>query len=133
MAGQDEEIIARLRRAYDAFNREDFDAAVELAHPEVEFIRPGGQSPVRGADAMRAWMEPDAFEEQTIEPLEFRVEGNRVLVLQHARARGAGSGIDLNILSWAVWTLNDEALATRIEFYHHHQKAEALEAAGLSE
>jgi ketosteroid isomerase-like protein len=133
MPDRDEEIIARLRRAYDAFNREDFDAAIEIAHPEVEFIRPGGQSPVKGADAMRAWMEPDAFEEQFIEPLEFRVEGNKVLVYQHARARGAGSGIDLDIDSWAVWTLNDEGLVTRMEFYLYHQRAEALEATGIRE
>ncbi len=29
-----------LRRAHDAFNRRDFDALVELYHPEVE-LRPG--------------------------------------------------------------------------------------------
>ncbi len=133
MAGREEEIIARLRRAYDAFNRQDFDAAMEIVHPEVEFNRPGGQAPVSGADAMREWMEPDAFEEQTIEPVELTVEGNKVLVLQHARARGAGSGIDLDILSWAVWTLDDAGLATRVDSYLHHDKAEALEAAGLSE
>lgn len=133
MPNRDEELIARLRRAYDAFNREDFDAAIGFADPELEFIRPGGQSPVKGADAMREWMEPDAFEEQNIEPLEFTVEGNKVLVFQRARARGAGSGIDLDIDSWAVWTLNDEGLATRLEFYLNHQKAEAFEAAGIRE
>ena len=34
---------------------------------------------------------------------------------------------------WAVWTLNDDGLATRLEFYLDHQEAEALEAAGLPE
>jgi len=30
-----------------------------------------------------------------------------------------------------VWTLNDDGLATRLEFYLDNQEAEALEAAGL--
>jgi ketosteroid isomerase-like protein len=133
MADRDEEIIAGLRRIYEAFNRGDFDAAAEIAHPDIEFVRPGGQSSVRGVAALRAWMEPDAFDEQRVEPLDFRIRGNKVLVRQHAQARGAGSGIELDIGSWAVWTLDDEGLVMRLEFYLHHQEAEALEAAGLSE
>jgi len=133
MADRDEEIIAGLRRIYEAFNRGDFDAAAEIAHPDIEFVRPGGQSSVRGVAALRAWMEPDAFEEQRVEPLDFRVRGHKVLVRQHAQARGAGSDIELDIGSWAVWTLDDEGLVMRLEFYLHHQEAEALKAAGLSE
>jgi ketosteroid isomerase-like protein len=131
MADRDEEIIAGLRRIYEAFNRGDFEAALQTARPDIEFARPGGQSSVRGVAALRAWMEPDAFEEQRVEPLDFRVKGNKVLVRQHAKARGAGSGIELDIGSWAVWTLDDDGLVTRLEFYLHHQEAEALEAAGL--
>jgi ketosteroid isomerase-like protein len=131
MADRDQEIIASLRPVYEAFNRGDFDAAIEIAHPEIEFVRPGGQSSLRGADALRAWMEPDAFEEQAVEPLEFVVEGDKVLVRQHVRAQGAGSGIEIDIHSWAVWTLDDDGIATRLEFYLHHQEAEALQAVGL--
>ena len=83
MSDRDAENIRSLRRAHEAFSRGDFDAAMEIAHPEVEFIPPGGQSPIRGAKAFRAWMEPDALEEQRIEPLEFRTNGNRVLVRQN--------------------------------------------------
>ena len=133
MSERDQEIITRLRRSYGAFNRGDFDAAGELAHPEIEFIRPGGQSSLRGAEALRAWMEPDAFEEQVVEPLEFTVEGDKVLVRQHARARGAGSGIEIDIDSWAVWTVDDDGLITRLEFYLNHQETEARKAAGLPE
>jgi ketosteroid isomerase-like protein len=129
----DDEIIARLRRFYDAFNRDDFDSAMEIAHPEIEFVRPWGQPPLRGADALRAWMQPDAFEEQQLEPLEFSVNRNKVLVRSHAAGRGAGSGIDVDVDFWAVWTLDDDGLATRLEFYLDHQEADALEAAGLRE
>jgi len=131
MADREEEIVARLRRGYKAFSRGDFDAAIEMFHPECELTRAGGQPPVRGADAVRAWMEPEAFEKQEVEPLEFSVEGNKVLVRQHFRARGAGSGIETGIDSWVVWTLDDQGLVTRMEFFLHHEKAEALEAAGM--
>ncbi len=133
MADRDQEIVASLRRIYEAFNRGDFDAAIAVVHPEIEVVPVGGQSSLRGAEAVRAWMEPDAFDEQQIEPLEFSIQGNKVLVRQHTRARGAGSGIELDVEIWAVWTLNDDGLATRVEGYLPHQEAEALEAAGLSE
>ena len=133
MADRDEEIIAGLRRIYEAFNRGDFDAAGGIAHPDIEFVRPGGQSSVRGVAALREWMEPDAFEEQRVEPLDFRVRGNKVLVRQHARARGAGSGIELEFLGWAVWTFNEAGRPIRLEVYLDHQEAQALKAAGLEE
>jgi ketosteroid isomerase-like protein len=133
MDGRDAAMIDALRRGYEAFNRGDFDAAVEITHPEIEFVPPGGQASLRGAEALRAWMEPDAFEEQRIEPLELRVQGNKVLVRQHAQARGAGSGINLDMEAWAVWTFDDDLLAARVESYLPHQESEALEAAGLSE
>jgi hypothetical protein len=37
----------------------------------------------------------------------------------------------MNVNFWAVWTLNDDGLATRLEVYLSHQEAEALYAAGL--
>src|SRR2546423_2797928 len=107
MPDQDQEIPSSLRRSYEAYSRGDFDTAIEIAHPEIELVPPGGQSPLRGADAVRAWMEPDALANQRIEPIEFRVNGNKVLVRQHNRARGAGSGIELDFEIWAVWTLDD--------------------------
>jgi ketosteroid isomerase-like protein len=132
MGERDEEIVARLRRFYAAFNRGDFEAAMEVAHPAIEFVRPMGGLTL-GAEALRAWMRPDAFEEQQIEPSEFTVNGNRVLVRDHVRAQGAGSGIEVDVKGWSVWTLNEDGLATRLEFFLDHQRAEALEAAGLRE
>jgi ketosteroid isomerase-like protein len=133
MSDRDQEMISSLRRAYEAFNRGDFDTAIEVAHPEIEFFPPGDQAPLRGADAFRAWMEPDAFESQQLQPREFRVQGNHVLVRQHARARGAGSGIEVELETWVLWAFDDDGLVTRVESFLPHQDAEALEAAGLSE
>jgi ketosteroid isomerase-like protein len=124
----EQQLIERLRRGYELFNAEDFDAAMTLAHPDIVFVRPGGQSDVRGADALRAWMEPDAFESQVIELEEFEVAGNRVLVRQHATARGAGSGIEMEIESWTLWTFDQDGKATRAEFFLSHQEDEARRA-----
>ncbi len=132
VAVEDKEIIETLRRSYAAFSRGEFEAATEMAHPDIEYQAPGGQSVRSGADALRAWMEPDAFEEQQIEPLEFRVHRDKVLVRQSIRARGAGSGIELDIVGWAVWTFDDDGLLTRVEGYLAHEEAAALEAAGLA-
>ena len=131
MDGRDAATIDALRRTFEAFNRGDFDAAVAIAHPEIEFVPPGGQASLRGAEALRTWMEPDAFEEQRIEPLDFRVEGRKVLVRQHIQARGTGSGIELDMESWTVWTFDDDLLVTRMESFLPHEESEALEAAGL--
>lgn len=129
-ANMTEELIERLRRAYDAFSRGDLDAALEFAHPEIEYVPPEGE-PYRGVASVRAWMEPDAFDQQIVEPLEFVVSGDKVLVKQWIRSRGAGSGIELEATSWAVWTADDNGRAIRLEGFLGHQEAEARRAAGL--
>ena len=129
----DEEMIAALRRLHDAFNRGDLEAVVQMAHPDIEIVRTGGQSSIKGIAALREWMEPDAIEEQRVEPLDFRVKGDKVLVRVHATGRGAGSGIEIDAVTCIVYTLDDHGLVTRVELFLPHQEAEALEAAGLSE
>jgi ketosteroid isomerase-like protein len=128
-----QENVEIVRRGYEAFNRGDFDAAMEVVHPEIEFVLPGGEPPLTGKEAVRAWMEPDAFEEQEIEPLEFTVNGDRVLVRTRVRARGVGSGMELEVQVCAVWTLDADGRATRVESFGAGEDAKALEAAGLSE
>lgn len=128
----DEKMIAALRRLHDAFNRGDFEAALQLAHPDIELVRTGGQSSVKGVAALREWMKPDAFEEQRIEPLDFRVKGDKVLVRGHATGRGAGSGIEVDFVTFGVFTLDDHDLVKEIQAFLPHEEAEALEAAGLS-
>ena len=53
-----------------------------LAHPDIEFVRIADLPPIRGVAGLREWMKPDAFEDQRLEPLDFRVSGNRVFVRQ---------------------------------------------------
>ena len=125
--------VKRLRSLYEAFNRGDFDAVVWSLHPDFEFSRAGVESPVRGPEAMRAWMEPDAFHDQRFKPLDFTVKGDRVLVRQHTTATGTGSGIELDAINFAVFRMDDGGLITGLQAFPPYEEAEALEAAGLSE
>jgi ketosteroid isomerase-like protein len=129
----DEEMIAVLQRFHDAFNRGDFEAAIQLVRPDFELVRAGGMSSVKGVAALREWMEPDAIEEQRLEPLDFRVKGDKVFERGHATGRGASSGIEIDAVICAVWTLDDHGLVKEVQGFLPHQEAEALEAAGLSE
>ena len=128
MQDRDEEIVRRVRAGYDAFNRGDFDEAASMMHPDVEYISVAGEAPIRGRAALRAWMEPNAWDRQTVEPLDITVAGNKLLMRTRTRARGAGSGIEMEVESWSVWTLADDLLVTRIETYLAHDEAKARAA-----
>ncbi len=124
----EKELIERLRRNNDALNRGDFDVAIQLADPDIVFVRPGGLPELRGVDAVRAWMEPDAFESQQIEALGFEVAGNRVLSRLRTRARGAGSGIEMEIEAITVWTFNEDGKVTRVESFMTTEEDQARRA-----
>jgi ketosteroid isomerase-like protein len=129
MSIPEDELIRRLHRGYDAFNRGDYEAATEWVHPDVVLVSLSpGRTELRGADALRAWMEPDAFESQASEALEIEIAGNRALIHQRTKARGAGSGIEMEIDSWAVWTFDGDGRVTRIENYLEHEEDEARRA-----
>ena len=75
-------------------------------------------------------MEPDALENMTVEILDVRVAGSKALVEQRATARGVGSGIELDVHSWGVWTMGPDGLATRIELFLDNEGERALEVWG---
>jgi ketosteroid isomerase-like protein len=125
MSIPDDELIERLRQGYDAFNRGDYEAATEWVHPDVVFISPTGLTELRGAEAFRAFMEPDAFESQVSEPGDVEIVGNKALIHQYTRARGAGSGIEMEVETWAVWSFDEDGRVTRMETYLQHEEKEA--------
>ena len=125
--------VEAVRRWLEAFSSEDFEAALALVHPDVVLVPPGDQAPYRGAESLRRWMEPEAFQGQVVKPLETVPGTDRtILSKQHAAARGRASGIELDIISWCVWTFDEDGLITRIEIYLTHEEDKARKAAGLS-
>jgi ketosteroid isomerase-like protein len=131
MTEREDELAATLVRLTEAFNRGDYEQATEVAHPDIEFVRNWESTPLRGAEALKQWMKPDAFEEQHTELLGLTAAGDKVLIHQHFRAKGAGSGIGLDVESWAVWTFDADGLVTRLELFLHHEADQARAAAGL--
>jgi limonene-1,2-epoxide hydrolase len=124
----EEQMIEALRRNNEALNRGDFDTAIQLAAPDIVFARVGGLPDLHGVDAVRAWMEPDAFESQSIELLGYETEGNRVMTRQLTKARGAGSGIEMEIEAVTVWTFNEDGKVARVEAFTPAEEDEARRA-----
>ena len=129
MAEDLEQAELTLRKAYDAFNRGDFDAAVESVHPEIEWERVAEvEGKVHGREAVRQFMQPDVFASQKAEIVEITShEGDKLLV--HARFKGSfsGSGIELEQAGWQLWTIRD-GLGGKLEVFL--DRDQALEAAG---
>ena len=117
-----DQLVERVREAIDALNGGEFDRAAAVAHPEIVVVRLAGQPELRGRDALREWMEPDAFESLVYEPLEFEASGNRVLVRSRVRGRGAGSGIEMETEAYGVWTLDPQLRVTRIQAFFDHEE-----------
>ena len=131
-----QENVETARRWLEAISgsSEDFDRALALVHPDIVFVPPGDQAPYRGAESLRRWMEPDAFQEQVVKEFETVVVTDRtILGRQLVAARGTASGIELDVITWSVWTFDEDGLITRIELYLDHEEDKAREAAGLRE
>ena len=58
------------------------------------------------------------------------VDESRVIAVNHVRMRGRGSGIEVDAVGAQLWTIS-EGKGRSIKLYQ--SKADALEAAGLSE
>jgi ketosteroid isomerase-like protein len=113
----------------DAWNRRDLDAALERMHPECETRGAEVTEPLRGhagvAAAFRDWFE--AFEEFAIEPEGRLEQGDRVLVPMRQRARGKGSGVEVEERFYQLFTLRDGKV---FRFEEFSDEAEALQALG---
>ena len=84
--------IARLRGAYQAFSRGDFDKALNTPIP-ISSSPPRTTSPRTEGSKPSELDGPDAFDRQVIEPVGFTVSGDRVSLNSTCvrAAQGAGS------------------------------------------
>jgi ketosteroid isomerase-like protein len=127
-----QENVEIARRWLEAISREDFDEAMSLVHPDVVLVPPGGQPSYRGAESLRGWMEPDAFQMQVVNTFEPIVVRERTIFgKQHVTAQGRASGIKLDVVSWSVWSFDEDRRITRIEIFLDREEDEARVAAGL--
>ena len=75
-------------------------------------------------------MADSAWDERRLDPEEFIDAGDCVVVLLHEFRRGKGSGVEIETDTAMVYEVRDRQVV-RIQGYMN--RAEALEAAGLSE
>jgi len=129
-----QENVEIVKAAYDAFNREDWDASLKAAAPgfEMDFSRAVGPwRGVFGLDQSRRVMEEfrETWESARWEPDEFIEAGDFVVVPLTAHLQGRGGIEVVGHTAW-VWTIGNGAIE-RATMYQERQ--EALEAVGLSE
>jgi ketosteroid isomerase-like protein len=129
-----QENVELVRAVFDAFNRRDFDAALDLGHDSISWrtLFSVETDVLRGKQEIRvAW-------ERQIEALDVHIEvveltpldETRVLAVGKWRGRGSESGAPVEQTAVQVFTVEDGRLRS-VET--HASRDEALEAVGLSE
>jgi uncharacterized protein len=126
-----EEDVERTQKAFRAYVRGDFDEVLAILDPDIVY-RSAQEAPVQGREAVRAawerweasWDEVEMTSEEIIDA------GDRQLQVILFRGRGRGSGVKVEARFYEVYTVRDGRTVRWEEF---SDRAEALEAAGLSE
>jgi ketosteroid isomerase-like protein len=129
-----QENVEIVRRSIEAWNRRDLTtmSALWRSDGEVDWSRARGpfKGIYRGREIVAFW---DAFwstfEDVQFEPHGFTDAGSEVVVSNSVHARGR-EGIEVIARSTLVYTVENGQI-TRIRMFQ--ERAEALEAAGLSE
>jgi ketosteroid isomerase-like protein len=128
-----EDTEERVRWGYDWFNREKEPPPTWLPDGEfVNSVEDPDHATYRGIDAIRAqhrgWF--DAYPDLKVEPLEVRVNGERVFVWVRFTGHGADSGAAMEMELAHVLTL-EGGMTRRLEEYF--DRPQGLAAAGLTE
>jgi ketosteroid isomerase-like protein len=131
-----QENVEMARRAFEAYNRGDVDAAVTDFASNCEFVssgaRPGGRGVYQGPEGFKrfiGWLR-DEFEDAHLDVNDVIDAGTKVLVSLTVRGRGRQSGAATSWDLWQVWTVRDGRFFRGQAFT---DKIGALEAAGLRE
>ena len=132
------ENVEIVRRGFEAANRRDVGAMIELLDPEIEWhsallMSLEGEAAVyRGHEGIRTFFGDldELFDRVHAEYSEIRDLGDRVVGIGRIRMRGRGSGAETESPIVTVIDLKN-GKATQIRIYL--DPSEALEAAGLEE
>ena len=122
-----EQARTRPDAVWDIFDK-DVDWELDPAALALPDFPPSSHGPDGIRDFFRRLV--GAFEDWDYEAEDVFGVGDAVLVHIHHWGRGKGSGAQVEARFWQVWIMRD-AKAVRVT--HHIERAEALEAAGLSE
>jgi ketosteroid isomerase-like protein len=131
------EMVATLRRGYEAFNRGDISDVIDLATADVEWgatgTFPGVEGLYRGPEAMQEWVDLIRSEWQEFEVTLgeiLRDEDDVLVVCELLRGRGRSSHAEVEMRVFSVYWFQDGKIRKRQAFT---ERMAALEAAGLRE
>lgn len=130
------ENVETVRRIYDAWNRDEVDAALAVIDPAFELQLSGsfpGFDPVyRGHGGVREFWHTmkEAWEHLTVEVERVLEEGNTVVAVLSLEGMGRASGVNVGWLFTHVWEV-EAGVALRQASYPSLE--EALQATGLRE
>ena len=121
------------RAAYDAWNRGDLKAVLELARPDVRFVQDSripGAVDLSGRETVQAWLESftETWQEFRVAPDRMEAVDDRVVVLATIRAKGRMSEAEVEQRMGHVFRLRERQIAEWRSYAHPH---DALEAVGL--
>jgi ketosteroid isomerase-like protein len=127
-----EENVRVVQSFYDAWARDELPGPVELMDPNIEYVNPAAAvepGTRRGLAAFSNAVEKvfDGYESWEMVPERITAVGDQVAVVVRYRARGRGSGVEIEGRYSTLWTLRDGKV-TRFAWFH--RPADALEAAG---
>jgi ketosteroid isomerase-like protein len=129
MSQENVEIVRRCLEAFEA----DEDAWLQTLDPECEWYPiEEGHSLSRGHEAAirvrRSWLEN--WEGHQVDVEEMKDGADSVVACLHLSGRGKRSGVEVDLRVYQHFKVRDGKL---IYVYEYADRAEALEAAGLSE
>ena len=120
-------LSARIRQGVAAFNEHDVDGVLSFVTDDVEWKRvdglPDEGGTLHGREAVRAFLEPEVFDRSRFEVLEVVEAEDTALVHGVFHARGAGSGIELDVEAYVVYFVRD-GRAYRVESWRRREDAE---------
>jgi ketosteroid isomerase-like protein len=128
-----EENVETVRAFIAAYNRRDFDAAVESFDPEIEWVLPERQSSdsCHGPDEVKRFWEglDSTFEELRLDPQEFIDAGDVVATRLRYYGHGRESGLKIETELYHQVATFRAGTMVRLEYFATWP--EALVAAGL--
>ena len=124
-----------VRRAYEAYERDGLEGLLSRLHPEIEWTTTGGfleAATYRGHDGVRRYLGAmiDEFDDLRNEPEEYIEAGKQVVVTSRASGHGKLSGAPVQLTMAAICSFRDGKI---LRIHNYATRAEALEAAGVSE
>ena len=119
----------------EAFNGADHERLLGMTTEDVEWKRvdglPDQGGVIHGREALRAHLEPEVFDRARFEVVEVVEKDDVALVHGVFHARGAGSGIELDVDTYVVYRLRG-GLVWRLENWRAREDAERSSGLTLS-